>query len=200
MCFPQCSVFLFISCFQLDAVLLIILVDMPVCLFFSLALRLIAFLMYRVIFTLFWWYRETLRVEYLTLITLVLKRLTEPPQELPKVGSAICLLYLHYKILGKLIWNIYWICIYSIWDDDQDGAAQKFVEFMNMYSISWEDFSTIVELSKFQVPLHSLIAPWLSEMLLNFHVRIFFLISHVRIMVIWLNSLFPNSLNFWNNW
>ncbi|XP_030960610.1 replication factor C subunit 1-like isoform X2 [Quercus lobata] len=59
--------------------------------------------------------RETLRVEYLTLLTLVLKRLTEPLQELPK-----------------------------------DGAAQKFVEFMNMYSISWEDFDTIVELSKFQ--------------------------------------------------
>nr|POE89440.1 replication factor c subunit 1 [Quercus suber] len=59
--------------------------------------------------------RETLRVDYLTLLTLVLKRLTEPLQELPK-----------------------------------DGAAQKFVEFMNMYSISWEDFDTIVELSKFQ--------------------------------------------------
>ncbi|KAF3975047.1 hypothetical protein CMV_001674 [Castanea mollissima] len=59
--------------------------------------------------------RETLRVEYLTLLTPILKRLTEPLQELPK-----------------------------------DGAAQKFVEFMNMYSISWEDFDTIVELSKFQ--------------------------------------------------
>uniref|UniRef100_A0A7N2KMT6 Replication factor C subunit 1 n=1 Tax=Quercus lobata TaxID=97700 RepID=A0A7N2KMT6_QUELO len=56
--------------------------------------------------------RETVRVEYLTL---VLKRLTGPLRELPK-----------------------------------DEAVQKVVEFMNIYSISQEDFDTIVELSKFQ--------------------------------------------------
>ncbi|KAK9999208.1 hypothetical protein SO802_018811 [Lithocarpus litseifolius] len=56
--------------------------------------------------------RETMRVEYLTL---VLKRLTGPLRELPK-----------------------------------DEAVQKVVEFMNIYSISQEDFDTIVELSKFQ--------------------------------------------------
>ncbi|KAB1215676.1 Replication factor C subunit 1 [Morella rubra] len=56
--------------------------------------------------------RETLRVEYLTLL---LKRLTEPLRVLPK-----------------------------------DEAVQKVVEFMNIYSISQEDFDTIVELSKFK--------------------------------------------------
>ena len=61
------------------------------------------------------------------------------------------------------------MCIYSIWDD-QDEAVQKVVEFMNIYSISQEDFDTIVELSKFQVPLHTLIAPSLSELPLKFHV------------------------------
>ena len=44
------------------------------------------------------------------------------------------------------------MCIYSIWND-QDEAVQNVVEFMNIYSISQEDFDTIVELSKFQVPL-----------------------------------------------
>ncbi|XP_068343612.1 replication factor C subunit 1-like isoform X1 [Pyrus communis] len=56
--------------------------------------------------------RETLRVEYLSLL---LKRLTVPLRELPK-----------------------------------DEAVQEVVEFMNTYSISQDDFDTIVELSKFQ--------------------------------------------------
>lgn len=56
--------------------------------------------------------RQTLRVEYLTLL---LKRLTGPLRVLPK-----------------------------------DEAVQKVVEFMNIYSISQEDFDTIVELSKFK--------------------------------------------------
>ena len=33
----------------------------------------------------------------------------------------------------------------------QDAAVQKVVEFMDAYSLSQEDFDTIVELSKFQV-------------------------------------------------
>lgn len=33
----------------------------------------------------------------------------------------------------------------------QDEAVRKVVDFMNIYSISQEDFDTIVELSKFQV-------------------------------------------------
>ncbi|XP_048324213.2 replication factor C subunit 1 [Ziziphus jujuba] len=56
--------------------------------------------------------RETLRVEYLTLL---LKRLTEPLRVLPK-----------------------------------DEAVQEVVEFMNTYSISQEDFDTVVEISKFK--------------------------------------------------
>lgn len=56
--------------------------------------------------------RETLRVEYLSLL---LKRLTVPLRELPK-----------------------------------DEAVHKVVDFMNTYSISQDDFDTIVELSKFQ--------------------------------------------------
>lgn len=35
----------------------------------------------------------------------------------------------------------------------QDEAVQKVVEFMDAYSISQEDYDTIVELSKFKVPL-----------------------------------------------
>lgn len=38
----------------------------------------------------------------------------------------------------------------------QDEAVQKVVEFMNIYSISQEDFDTIVELSKFKVIYPSL--------------------------------------------
>jgi len=34
----------------------------------------------------------------------------------------------------------------------QAEAVEKVVEFMNTYSISQEDFDTIVELSKFKVP------------------------------------------------
>ncbi|XP_031254201.1 replication factor C subunit 1-like [Pistacia vera] len=56
--------------------------------------------------------RETLRLEYLTLL---LKQLTDPLREMPK-----------------------------------DEAVKKVVDFMNVYSISQEDFDTIVELSKFQ--------------------------------------------------
>jgi len=36
--------------------------------------------------------------------------------------------------------------------NDQAEAVQQVVEFMNTYSISQEDFDTIVELSKFKVP------------------------------------------------
>ncbi|OMO75794.1 hypothetical protein CCACVL1_16037 [Corchorus capsularis] len=56
--------------------------------------------------------RETLRVEYLTVL---LKQLTVPLREMPK-----------------------------------DEAVKQVVEFMNTYSITQEDFDTIVELSKFQ--------------------------------------------------
>lgn len=52
-------------------------------------------------------------------------------------------------------------------NNDQDEAVEKVVEFMDTYSISQEDFDTIVEISKFRVylnnnmyflfPLHSLI-------------------------------------------
>ena len=35
----------------------------------------------------------------------------------------------------------------------QDEAVQEVVEFMNTYSISQDDFDTIVELSKYQVTL-----------------------------------------------
>jgi len=37
------------------------------------------------------------------------------------------------------------------WKNDQAEAVQQVVEFMNTYSISQEDFDTIVELSKFKV-------------------------------------------------
>lgn len=33
----------------------------------------------------------------------------------------------------------------------QDEAVQEVVEFMNTYSISQDDYDTVVELSKFQV-------------------------------------------------
>lgn len=39
---------------------------------------------------------------------------------------------------------------------DQDEAVKQVVEFMNAYSISQEDFDTVVELSKFQVPSTSI--------------------------------------------
>lgn len=43
-------------------------------------------------------------------------------------------------------------CIPSSCENDkQDVAVQKVVEFMDAYSLSQEDFDTIVELSKFQV-------------------------------------------------
>ena len=38
----------------------------------------------------------------------------------------------------------------------QDDAVQKVVEFMDLYSISQEDFDTIVELSKLKVSFTNL--------------------------------------------
>lgn len=43
------------------------------------------------------------------------------------------------------------ILIMFVWYHDQDGAVKEVVEFMNVYSISQEDFDTIVGLSKLQV-------------------------------------------------
>lgn len=38
-----------------------------------------------------------------------------------------------------------------MWIQYQDAAVQKVVDFMNAYSLSQEDFDTVVELSKFKV-------------------------------------------------
>lgn len=43
-----------------------------------------------------------------------------------------------------------------LWHDNQDEAVREVVDFMNTYSISQDDFDTIVELSKFKVALQQL--------------------------------------------
>lgn len=43
---------------------------------------------------------------------------------------------------------------------DQEEAVKEVVEFMNAYSITQEDFDTVVELSKFQVTHFSFYLPY----------------------------------------
>ena len=50
----------------------------------------------------------------------------------------------------------HWIFFIILWHDNQDEAVREVVDFMNTYSISQDDFDTIVELSKFKVALQQL--------------------------------------------
>lgn len=58
------------------------------------------------------------------------------------------------NFFNTLLLNIYIV----LGTDHQDEAVREVVDFMNTYSISQEDFDTIVELSKFKVVL-----PWLDR-------------------------------------
>ncbi|WRX12714.1 DNA replication factor RFC1 [Theobroma cacao] len=78
--------------------------------------------------------RETLRLDYLTVL---LTQLTNPLRDKPKhcvtQGRPYVLLQVMVSSRGP-----------------HDEAVKQVVEFMNAYSISQEDFDTVVELSKFQ--------------------------------------------------
>lgn len=86
-------------------------------------------------------YRSTLRLDNLTLLS---RRLTEPLKNLSKVYTSF---YCPHKVdiffcrLNLLFYGL--TC--------QDEAVEEVIEFMELYSISMEDFDTIVELSKFKV-------------------------------------------------
>ncbi|KAG8501808.1 hypothetical protein CXB51_004680 [Gossypium anomalum] len=77
--------------------------------------------------------RETLRLEYLPIL---LKRLTNPLRDMPK----------RWVEWGRG-------CVQHSLQLSIDEAVEQVLEFMNAYSISQEDFDTIMELSKFQVTL-----------------------------------------------
>ncbi|KAH9699364.1 Replication factor C subunit 1 [Citrus sinensis] len=111
--------------------------------------------------------RDTLRLDYFSLL---LKQLTEPLRVLPKVRCHFCYFTLIVETLTDPIHVLprtrqrllvaAGSCAYLKVVRTQgkgpleltvtDEAVKKVVEFMNAYSISQEDFDSIVELSKFQ--------------------------------------------------
>ena len=60
----------------------------------------------------------------------------------PSLLNCLCYLSLNFFII--------------LWHHHQDEAVREVVNFMNTYSISQDDFDTIVELSKFKVALQEL--------------------------------------------
>lgn len=73
-----------------------------------------------------------------------------------------------WRIYQRLIFCCHFVCsrltffcclnFYYYGTTSQDEAVEKVIEFMELYSISMEDFDTIVELSKFKV--HQTLLSW----------------------------------------